>query len=221
MQPITTVPELAKLTINGANKYMVFVGTGQFLGRSDLPCPPSGSCPWTPNTQSTQIQTMNGLVDARTNTTLPDPLLTTLVEQTFTTSGNTRVMSTNTVNYSTKNGWYVNFTGGERLATDAALASGTLVFTSSIPSTTPCIPGGSSWLYAIDAENGGKVADSTYGGTFLGNALASRPVLIQLPDGKMKALIRLSDTTTIIKDVPTPNNPAVAKRVSWRELIDN
>lgn len=222
VQPITTVPELAKLTISGASKYMVYVGTGLFLGRTDLPCPPSpAACAWTPNAQSTQTQTMYGLVDPRTTATLTDPLRGTLVEQTFTTSGSTRVLSTNAVNYASKNGWFVDFTGGERLSTDSAMASGTLVFTSSIPSTTPCIPGGSSWLYAIDSETGGKVADSTYGGTFLGDALASRPVLIQLPNGKIKALIRLSDTTTVIKDVPTPDNPAVQKRVSWRELLEN
>ena len=221
VQPITTVPELAKIITGGVAKYYVYVGTGMFLGKTDLPCPPSPtSCAWSPNAQSTQTQTMYGLIDTRTTTTLPDPLLPTLQPQTYTTTGNTRVMTANAV-ASSQNGWYVNFTGGERLVTDPGLASGTLVFTSSIPSTTPCVPGGSSWLYAIDYATGGKVTDSTYGGTFLGDALASRPVLIQLPDGRVMALIRLSDTTTVIKQVPAPGNPASSKRVSWRELIDN
>ena len=221
VQPITTVPELGKITVSGVDKYMVYIGTGLFLGRTDLPCPPSGSCAWTPNTQSTQTQTMYGLLDTRTTTTLPDPLRSTLVAQTYTTSGNNRTMTTNAVSLTTKNGWYVDFSGGERLVTDSAIASGTLVFTSAIPSTTPCIPGGSSWLYAIDYETGGRVSGSTYSGSFLGNALASRPVLIQLPDGKVMALTRLSDTTTVINEVPVPSPTAAQKRVSWRELFDN
>lgn len=227
VQPITTVPELSRVTTAGASRYFVYVGTGLFMGRSDLPCPPSPAyCGWTPNAQSTQTQTMYGLVDTRGTTTLPDPLRSSLVEQTYTTTGNTRTLSANAVNYATKLGWFVNFTGGERLSTDSAIASGALVFTSAIPSTTPCIPGGSSWLYAIDYETGGRVASSTSGGdsnpsgNYLGNALGSRPVLIQLPSGEVKALIRLSDTTTVIKDVPVPPTPASGRRVSWRELID-
>lgn len=221
VQPITTVPELAKITVSGVDKYMVYIGTGLFLGRTDLPCPPAGSCAWTPNAQSTQTQTMYGLVDTRTTTTLADPLRSTLVAQTYTTSGSNRTMTTNAVSLTTKNGWYVDFTNGERLATDSAIASGTLVFTSAIPSTTPCIPGGSSWLYAIDYATGGRVEGSTYSGSFLGNALASRPVLIQLPNGKVMALTRLSDTSTVINEVPVPSPTAAQKRVSWRELFDN
>ena len=231
VQPITTVPEVSKILIGGVSKYFVYVGTGLFLGKTDLPCPPSpATCPWVaPNAQSTMIQTMYGLLETRTAGALPDPLLPTLVEQTFTTTGNVRNMSTNPVDYTTKNGWYINFPVGERMVTDAGIASGTLVFTSSIPRTEPCIPGGSSWLYAIDYQTGGAITFSgpngttvkAPAGTFLGDALASRPVLIQLPDGKVMALIRLSDTTTVIKEVPTPVNPAASKRVSWRELIDN
>ena len=221
VQPITTVPELAKLTISGTDKYFVYVGTGMFLGKTDLPCPPSpATCSWTPDSQSTQTQTMYGLVDPRDGTTLPDPLLNSLVAQTYTTSSNTRTFTTNTVNYSTQNGWYANFTAGERLVTDPALASGALLFTSSIPSTTACIPGGSSWLYALDYQTGGQIANASFGGTFLASALASRPVLIQLPNGKIKVIVRLSDTTTVIKEVPPIGTPSAGRRVSWRELID-
>jgi type IV pilus assembly protein PilY1 len=224
VQPITTVPQLGKITISGTDKYFVYVGTGLYLGKSDLPCPPApATCEWTQDTQSTQTQTMYGLVDPRDGTTLPDPLLGTLIQQTYTTaSDGTRTFTTNAVDYTTKNGWYVNFTGGERLVTDPSLAAGVLAFTSDTPSTTACIPGGSSNLYTLDYQTGGgiTVGGVTYGGTFLGNALASRPVLIQLPDGKIKAIIRLSDSTTVTKDVPATATSQPGRRVSWRELID-
>ena len=222
VQPITTVPELAKININNVDRYFVYVGTGQYLGKSDLPCPPSpATCAWTPNAQSTQTQTMYGLVDPRTGTTLPDPLRGSLVAQTFTTSGTTRTFSNNTINFTNKKGWYVDFTGGERIITDPALAAGALVFTSNIPNTTPCMPGGSSWIYAIDYQTGGQISGATWGGQFLSSALASRPVLVQLPDGSIKALVRLSDATTVTKGIPIPATASGGKRVSWRELLDN
>lgn len=221
VQPITTVPELSKITISGTNQYFVYVGTGMYLGRTDLPCPPSpATCSWTPDSQSTQTQTMYGLIDPRDGTTLPDPLLGSLVAQTYTTAGTTRTFTTNTVDYSTKKGWYTNFTAGERLTTDPALASGALVFTSNIPGTTSCVPGGSSWLYALDYQTGGQITGASFGGTFLASALASRPVLIQLPNGSVKAIVRLSDTTTVTTAVPTAGSSTTGRRVSWRELID-
>jgi type IV pilus assembly protein PilY1 len=222
VQPITTAPELSKITMAGTDRYFVYIGTGMYLGKSDLPCPPDGAaCTWTPDTQSTQTQTMYGLIDPRDGSTLSDPLRGVLIEQTYTTDATTlaRTFSRNTFTYPDRKGWYTDFTGGERLVTDSSVASGVLVFTSVIPSTSPCIPGGSSYLYALDYETGAQVAN-TLGGTFLGNALASRPVLIQLPNGSIKAIVRLSDTTTKVEPVPATGTATAGRRVSWRELLD-
>lgn len=226
VQPITSTPELAKIDVGGGTwKYFVYVGTGQYLGKPDLPCPPDpATCAWTPNTQSTQTQSMYGLVDPRDGSTLPDPLRGDLVAQTFTTAGTVRTFTATSITYtggSAKKGWFVDFTGGERIVTDPALAVGTLVFTSNIPNTTPCIPGGSSWIYALDYKTGGQVAQATWGGQKLADALASRPVLVQLPNGQIKALTRLSDATTVTTTVPTAGTASAGKRVSWREILDN
>ena len=221
VQPVTTVPELSKITVGGVDRYFVYVGTGAYLGQSDLPCPPSpATCAWTPNAQSTQTQTMYGLVDPRDGSTLPDPLLPNLVAQTYATSGTTRTFSVNTVNFASKLGWYVNFTGGERLVTNPALAAGSLIFTSNTPSTTACLPGGGSWLYALDYQTGGQPASATTGGTYLGDALSSGAVVIQLPNGSRKAVTRGSDNTTSITALDSAGAPALGRRVSWRELID-
>lgn len=232
-QPITSVPELAKVVSGTTSLYFVYIGTGQYLGKSDLPCPPSpATCAWTPNTQSTQTQTIYGLVDPRDGSTLPDPLRTNLLQRTYTTSGSTRLIADLTGSNANKTtaqlfsgsgsykGWYIDFTNGERIVTDPALAAGGLVFTSNIPSTVPCVPGGSSWIYAIDYEKGGTV-NTTWSGTLLANALASRPVLVQLPSGKIVAITRQSDATTLAKEVPVSATANVGKRVSWRELLDN
>ncbi len=221
VQPVTTVPELAKITIGGVDRYFVYVGTGAYLGQSDLPCPPApATCSWTPNTQSTQTQTMYGLLDPRDGSTLADPLLPNLVAQTYTTTGTSRTFSVNTVNFNSKVGWYVNFTGGERLVTNPALAAGSLIFTSNAPSTTACVPGGGSWLYALDYQTGGQPTNATYGGTYLGDALSSGAVVIQLPNGSRKAVTRGSDNTTRVSALDGAGAPASGRRVSWRELID-
>jgi type IV pilus assembly protein PilY1 len=52
------------------------------------------------------------------------------------------------------------------------------------------------------------------------NALSSRPVLIQLPNGKVVSLDRTSDANTIKEDVPVSAPGSTARRVSWRELFN-
>lgn len=224
VQPITTAPELSKISIGGSDKRFVYVGTGQYLGDSDVPCPASG-CPVgkTQNAHATQIQTMYGLVDDLSST-LADPVRSVLQQQTLTTSasGSQRTISNNTVDFTTKKGWYIDLPStGERINTDPTLASGALIFTSNIPETTVCVPGGSSWLYFIDYKTGGLVSQSTvsWSGTSMGQTLASRPVVIQLPSGKIVVLIRKSDATTAKEDAPLPLGSAGSKRVSWREIL--
>ncbi len=220
-QPITTTPELAKIAISGTDYRFVYIGTGQYLGDTDVPCPTSG-CPSgkTENSHAQQTQTMYGLVD-NTTSTLPDPLRSSLQQQTLTTSGTTRSVTSNAVNFTTKKGWYVDLPDtGERINTDSALALGALAFTSNIPIGTICVPGGSSWLYFLDYQTGGLVTNSTttWSAISLGNALASRPVLIQLPSGKVITLVRKSDATTQTQDVPLPPSSTSGRRVSWREI---
>ena len=54
----------------------------------------------------------------------------------------------------------------------------------------------------------------------LANALASRPVLIKLPSGKVVSLVRTSDAQTVQLDVPVNPPGSSPRRVSWRELIN-
>lgn len=206
-QPITTAPELTALDINGVSSRMVFIGTGQYLGNSDV--------------STTQTQTMYGLRDSLI--ALPTPLRSNLQQQTLSTSGTLRTNSNNTVDYSVKKGWYIDLpSSGERVNTDPSIALSTLVFTSNIPSAATCVPGGSSWEYFINVKTGGLAtnASTTWSGEFLGTVLASRPVLVQLPSGKVVSLVRTSDAQTIEKDVPISAPGTGAKRISWRELFN-
>jgi type IV pilus assembly protein PilY1 len=101
---------------------------------------------------------------------------------------------------------------------------GTLALTVNVPTNVACDPGGSSWFVAVDASNGGAVANVLGGDTyndaavFLGFALASRPVIIEGASGR-RALIRLSDRTVANPPIPeTQANAVPWRRITWRAV---
>ena len=212
-QPITGEPQLSEITRNGVSHRFVYVGTGEYLGSSDI--------------ASTQSQTMYGLIDDLSAVPLISPLRANLVQQTISVVNSTeRQLSTNVINYTTQRGWYVDLTlsPGERINTDPQLASGALLFTSNIPSSDLCVPGGSSWFYAIDYETGGIVANTTqpnFSAVFLGNALASRPSLVQLPNGRLVGAVHLSDGSSPTEIVPVAASIGSGRRVFWKEVKTN
>lgn len=215
-QPVTTAPELASIFEVNASYRFVYVGTGQYLGDSDV--------------TTTATQTMYGLVDDLSASPTISPLrgeTGKLQQQTLTDAATGfRTSTSNEVvlaGGSPKRGWYIDLpVSGERVSTDPQLALGSLVFTSNIPSGVPCVPGGSSYLNILDYRTGGALDASVLGWSskFLGEALASRPVLVQLPGGELRALIRLSSGETIAEGVPAPLAAPKVRRVSWRELPD-
>jgi Tfp pilus tip-associated adhesin PilY1 len=73
------------------------------------------------------------------------------------------VLSDNSVPYVIDNsgqqrdGWFINFTGGERIITTPAVRSGIVFFNTVIPNTAgSCAFGGTGWLMAADVINGGE-----------------------------------------------------------------
>lgn len=198
-QPITTMPQLALVS----GKHMVYVGTGKYLDIADI--------------SNQQIQTMYGLVDDLSNTITP--LRTQLVQQLATINGASLTL-TNRVLGKAK-GWYIDLPNpGERIVTDPSIALNTLVFSTNIPSASnPCSPGGSSWLYFLNYVNGGQAQGNSSAGIWMGNVLSSRPILVKLPDGTIKAIIRKSNAQNTVISVPVPSTTLVPGRVSWREII--
>lgn len=224
-QPITTTPQLALINTTR----MVYVGTGEYLGSLDVPGVVGA------NASATQQQTFYGVKDNLSASPLITPLRSNLVKQTLTITGKTATSSANPVDLTSTSGWYVDLPNtNERSVTDPALALGAIGFTTNIPSTDVCIPGGDSWFYVIDYKTGGATTGSPTSGNYLGNVLASTPTLVNLPkqtvpgdppppasDPNVVVIIGLSDGSSL-----TPNFVSVAyshpgKRVSWRELLTN
>jgi type IV pilus assembly protein PilY1 len=223
-QPITNRPELGEITV-GSTKYpVVFVGTGRYLGTPDL-------------TDLSQ-QTMYAIKDNLGTTALGNPHVaaSNFVEQVQTTTlcptgtpthicragESVRTTTNNAVDFSTRNGWYVDFPDpGERNNTDPVLQLGTLVFNTNVPNVSACTAGGYSYTWFLDYRTGGAVSSSTTGVTArrLGSALATRPTVVRLPNNTVVALTRLSDSSTTTSDVAIGAGASTTRRVSWRELI--
>ncbi|MHB0926278.1 MAG: hypothetical protein ACYC1F_07230, partial [Gallionellaceae bacterium] len=106
--------------------------------------------------------------------------------------------------------------------TDPTLSLGTLGFTTNVPNTDTCTVGGYSYRYFFDYKTGGAISPSTTGvvGAKLGNALATRPVYVRLPNGVVVELTRLSTGVTATSQVPIGSGSAATRRTSWRELIE-
>lgn len=222
VQPITSRPELGLIK----NTPVVFVGTGQLLGASDL---------GTTGTQSIYaIKDRLGATDYGNPRTATDA---SFVAQTMTVggacpAGNTYCIegqtmvsvSKNAVDWATQDGWYVDLpVGGERVNTDMTLLSGTLVITTNTPLSGACVPAGVSYSYALDYLTGGYV-EGTDGlaGYMLGNYLSTHPTLIQLPSGQIKGLVQGDNGgagNPNQNNIPFKDPSEGRRRVSWRELI--
>ncbi len=227
VQPVTVKPEVGICT---GNFNMVYVGTGRYLGVSDL--------------SNTDPQSIYAIRDPLATGTTPNVAIypnvrgtgSTFVQQTVAIStcpanaptsiclpGQTVLMgSSNAVSYPANGGWFLDLPYiGERDNTDPQLRLGTLAFTTNIPSSGTCTVGGTSNNYFFDFCTGAPIK-TTNGvlGVKLGNALATRPVDVRLPNGTVVELIRLSDGTTVTRNLPINAPSAGTRRVSYHQLID-
>lgn len=208
-QPITVAPMLNAVGSGNSTIPLVTVATGRYLGASDL--------------GDTAVQTIYTIKDSLGATgygNLRDD--TNMVRQTLSADG---ALTANSVNWNTNDGWWMDFSKnpGERVNVEMDSQLGTVTVASTIPTPTPCSPGGTSRFYkfALDgrlvrfipttslivgvveilATNGGQSVQGT---------------LITYGDGKVEV------------DVPPPpppgNNPPPSgggvRRTSWRELIN-
>lgn len=221
-QSITTKPELTEITAGGINYAVVNVATGRYLGVTDL--------------ADTSQQSVYSFKDNLTATGLG--LVRTagvLVPQTLTTftgaSGEQlRTSSTNTVDWATKSGWYVdlnpnNESPGERVNVDMQMQLGLLTVAGNVPNSNACNLGGYAWLYYFDYKTGRYVPSSTsnmVGKKLSGNALVAGLKEIKLTTGKTLTIITDTAGNLTGNDDPSSSGGGGAggKRVSWRELIN-
>jgi type IV pilus assembly protein PilY1 len=198
-QPITVTPAVAlNPEFPRLLGTMVYFGTGQLLGVSDL--------------ATTHTQTIYGVFDPPTGSAAPlgfsgIPTRSNLVKQTLandTVSGVAvlTIPSPQTVTLPTPDrGWYIDLSlaSGERDVTDPEVESGgALVLTTYQPNPSSCTGGGNAWLMVLNLATGGvfplpeidvngdgvinKSDVPTSGnnpvGMYMGNVYASTPTLL-------------------------------------------
>jgi type IV pilus assembly protein PilY1 len=173
-QPIT-VPPVVQFH-DKKNGFMVYVGTGKYLEASDP--------------GDTSIQTVYGVWDREeSNVTVIDrpSLLEQKIEganKTQFTQTNARITTNNNMiwydgnglpNNSGNNksylGWYMDLGDidnngdpvpqGERVLDEMFVSGDRLEFITLIPSTNPCVGGGESWIFAVNAFTGSRFTNTT------------------------------------------------------------
>ena len=237
-QPITAKPELGKVS----GTAVVYVGTGKFLGTTDLVNTSQQSFYAVKDTLAIQGTAILGnphnFTCSTTGTT------SCFVQQTVTNatcpSGSSacssgqavRTSTNNVMDFGTNSGWYVDLANnGERTNTDPTLALGSLVFTANTPSVSSCTVGGYSYIYILNYLTGAAgiaTANTTSGATtasnavaavMLGNVFATRSTVVELPNYTLVGITRLSNGTTVTTNIPPLDSSGPLRRISWHELF--
>ncbi|EGF33955.1 Type IV fimbrial biogenesis protein PilY1 [Oxalobacteraceae bacterium IMCC9480] len=239
-QPITSAPDAIR---NPAGGYMVTFGTGRYLQVAD--------------TSDTSPQTFYGIWDPEgvtgaTKATDRSMLVkqTMLAEVTASPTDFTsyRLTSNNLVNYPAKKGWYLDLQTpssllpqGERVIFNPVIRGGRVIFTTLIPSSTPCVFGGDGWLMELDAVSGSRLAVTPFdvnkdnqfsAADYLKASAASEPI----PVSGRRSTIGIPSAPTILRAEPKrefkvmsgskgtvesvlENAAGSSGRLSWREIM--
>ena len=217
-QPITTKPELGEISVSGVGTFeIVYVGTGQYLGVSDI----SNTSQQSFYAIKDPLGAFSGWGAVHSNPNMVQQTLTEAIDPV--TLETDRFTTANMVDFTSKIGWFIDFnpgsaSPGERSNTDPALDLGILSFTTNAPDTNACNLGGKSYRYFLNYTTGGPLPSSPNGvsGTLVAFALATRPIVVEV-GGKLEQII---NTQGVVKIFPLPplSPPAGGKRIFWREI---
>ena len=147
-QPITTAPVIVRnsaqpTSIANTPNVMVIFGSGQYLTTADI--------------TSTDTQSVVAVWDSGEQNLDQNDLVQQYIFVGTTPDGFVaRTITSNTVDYSTADGWFMELPEtGERLVTDPVIRGDNVFFNTTTPNSSPCDSGGSSWLMVADWLSGG------------------------------------------------------------------
>jgi len=233
IQPITARPagtHLGNLPYDKDATRIYYVGTGRYVGNSDLSDPSAASgLAWQ--------QTIYGIRDQIDNPRAGwNPAAKSfreggsfVVQQDLALSGGgpDRTISKKDVDWKTQDGFFVDLnpklidktagdSPGERVVLDVRLVLGTLIFTSTIPKSG-CEPGGDSFQYFLDFKTGGYVGNdaTAISGVHIGSFLVGTAVE-QTADDLVKTLNKTVSGDNRTAAIPT-DPKFLGQRFSFRE----
>jgi len=137
----------------------------------------------------------------------------------LTVSGNSysfRLVSSNAVDYTTQFGWYLDLpsssTTGERVAYNPSVLNGIFIAVTLIPSVTPCLAGGSSWVMALNAYTGAAPSQPTFDINADGNVTGADTIALgsgssattNIPAGEQVSSTGINTTPTFVQDQLDP-----------------
>ena len=227
-QPITSAPALARDPADF--QLWVFFGTGRFMTVGDVA------------TQT--VQSMYGLKDGITPITSRATQLQQrrIVVAGFSGGSPVRGFEPASALTPGMRGWYIDLVTppsppgtpeGERIVSDAQVIANVLITSSILPSSDPCLPGGSGYINALNAFTGASLGTAFF--DLDGDGIFTDEVLVvganNIPIGSVDLRIGMPTLATIIgellgvggssggkADVPI-DLPTTSGRVSWREVI--
>ena len=242
-QPITGPVEIGAPP-SGKTGYMLYFGTGKYLGNSDI--------------GPTNTQTAYGILDSGSRITggRADLQAQSFVYEgpySLTNTEEVRVVGSNTFSYSgggAKKGWYLDLVSpntpsnlGERIVSVPLLRFGRVIFTSIVPSAAVCDQGGYSWITEVDAltgaglnysvfnfngdtvfdsadnvsyTSGGETVSAAVSGKKLGSeGLLKSPTVISAGEKEYKVGSGTAGGIVVVSEKGTTGAP----RSSWRQLF--
>ncbi len=221
-QPITARPELSSGPFGST---LVFFGTGQYLGQTDLTLPGS-------------VQTEYALIDV--NPTVAVTRSSDLVQRTAAVSGSTVTVTGAAFTYSgatSKKGWYLDFpssaSSGERSVTKPAVRNGLLTFTTLTLASDVC-GSGSGYIYQVNALTGLPFGGGSVIGYTSTVGVPGPPRIVDLTiaagtgrrTGEQIDLRRSAAVVSgTLPTIAQPGNAVTSKappvgRVTWREITN-
>ena len=257
VQPITAQPTVGAHPSGGV---LVYFGTGSYLTTADVSdiTVQSFYAIWDKPSATTTVdrsslvrQTIDEQVASGTTKTIAgctDDSLTPGDDCVVTFNFTTRGTSANTVDYTSKFGWYMDLLPvsgtavGERVVSAALLKHDRVIFLTAIPSADPCAPGGDSWLMEIDASTGGRTAVSSFDfnnddkfddkdklpSTHTASGVKSTVGMVKIPvwlekEGTGTAIKEMSGTTSNIMSLKNKGNPVTpstgtVNRLYWQQI---
>ena len=215
VQAITTRPELSEVRVGTQQIPVISVGTGSYLGMSDL--------------ADKSVQSIYTIKDELISTGMGDIRASgKLIQQTLTQGTNTNELTGSTtigVDWQTNAGWYVDLNSiqnsGERVSLDPEQQLGVLRVVTNVPDQVACRPTAQSWIYEFDYLTGSYLPLAT--GKVVATKISDSTLTAGMQTIKLgeKVLGLLTDETGKVTNVssaaPATTINAV-KRVSWREL---
>ena len=236
IQPITAKPSIGAHSDGG---YLIYFGTGQYLTSFDL--------------TNTQVQSFYAIWDKGTAGTITRSQLQaqTILAETTEFGFDARETSRNTVDWGGgKMGWYLDLISpsgtllGERVVSTSLVIYDRVVFSTLLPSSDPCQPGGTSWVMELSAMTGGGTTDSVFDlnndDTFDSNdnlasgvaasgvkssvGITKVPVWLEDVSSTGKAYKELSGTSGNImtlknKSSATAGGSGTVTRVYWQQIL--